>query len=153
MPRVLLTGPRPVRDARTSGAPASSCGEPVELPHIEDPGAVAPADARELSRALLSRLSRLEEGSADYSYVRATLIELNVSLVRYAARRFVSHYALRPLLAALPERDRTIISLRFGEELTQAQIGERLGVSQMHVSRLLTRALAVLRTGLLHDDH
>ncbi|MFF9266266.1 sigma factor-like helix-turn-helix DNA-binding protein, partial [Streptomyces longwoodensis] len=38
------------------------------------------------------------------------------------------------------------------EELTQAQIGERLGVSQMHVSRLLSRTLARLRAGLLTND-
>ncbi|MEU1506935.1 sigma-70 family RNA polymerase sigma factor [Kitasatospora sp. NPDC005748] len=62
-------------------------------------------------------------------------------------------HALKPLIAALPHRDRTIISLRFGEELTQAQIGQRLGISQMHVSRLLSRALATLRSGLLHDGH
>jgi len=55
---------------------------------------------------------------------------------------------LRPLLAALPERERRIIAMRFGEELTQAQIAERLGISQMHVSRLLARALAHLREGL-----
>jgi RNA polymerase sigma-B factor len=39
--------------------------------------------------------------------------------------------------------------MRFVEELTQAQIGERLGVSQMHVSRLLSRTLARLREGML----
>ncbi|WP_193506116.1 sigma-70 family RNA polymerase sigma factor, partial [Streptomyces coeruleorubidus] len=53
-------------------------------------------------------------------------------------------HALAPLLAELDERDRQIIHMRFVEELTQAQIGERLGVSQMHVSRLLSRTLARL---------
>ncbi|MFJ4851510.1 MULTISPECIES: RNA polymerase sigma factor SigF [unclassified Streptomyces] len=57
--------------------------------------------------------------------------------------------AVRPLIAQLPERDRLILSLRFGHELTQAQIGERLGVSQMQVSRLLTRILKRLRTQAL----
>jgi RNA polymerase sigma-B factor len=57
--------------------------------------------------------------------------------------------ALKPLLAELSERDRKIIELRFGEELTQAQIGEQLGLSQMHVSRLLSRALTGLRAGML----
>lgn len=41
--------------------------------------------------------------------------------------------------------------MRFGQELTQSQIGERLGVSQMHVSRLLSRTLDQLRTGMLTD--
>ncbi|MFD5767700.1 SigB/SigF/SigG family RNA polymerase sigma factor, partial [Streptomyces sp. NPDC127049] len=60
--------------------------------------------------------------------------------------------SLRPLLEQLDARDRTILSLRFGtEELTQAEIGRRLGLSQMHVSRLLTRILTTLREGLLTD--
>jgi RNA polymerase sigma-B factor len=46
---------------------------------------------------------------------------------------------------ALPERDRQILRLRFEEELTQAEIAELIGVSQMHVSRLLRRALDRLR--------
>jgi RNA polymerase sigma-B factor len=60
--------------------------------------------------------------------------------------------SLKPLIAELPERSRTILSLRFVEELTQAQIGERLGISQMHVSRLLARALGTLRAQLLTED-
>ena len=39
--------------------------------------------------------------------------------------------------------------MRFVEERTQAQIGEELGISQMHVSRLITRIIKQLRTGLL----
>jgi RNA polymerase sigma-B factor len=42
---------------------------------------------------------------------------------------------------ALPERERTVLQLRFVEDLTQREIGDRIGVSQMHVSRLLRRAL------------
>lgn len=56
--------------------------------------------------------------------------------------------ALRPLLARMPPRDRQIIMLRFFGNMTQSQIGERLGISQMHVSRLLARALARLRADL-----
>ncbi|MEU6166877.1 RNA polymerase sigma factor SigF [Streptomyces tanashiensis] len=58
-------------------------------------------------------------------------------------------HALAPLIADLGERDRQIIHLRFVEELTQAQIGEHLGCSQMHVSRLLSRTVKRLRQGLL----
>ncbi|MES4890318.1 sigma-70 family RNA polymerase sigma factor, partial [Streptomyces sp. NPDC096012] len=61
-------------------------------------------------------------------------------------------HALAPLIAELGERDRQIIHMRFVEELTQAQIGERLGVSQMHVSRLLSRTLARLREGMLTQN-
>ncbi|WP_406299033.1 SigB/SigF/SigG family RNA polymerase sigma factor [Embleya sp. NBC_00888] len=56
--------------------------------------------------------------------------------------------SLKPLIAGLPQRERTILALRFTGDLTQAQIGERLGISQMHVSRLLTHTLKVLREGL-----
>lgn len=52
---------------------------------------------------------------------------------------------VRPLLAALPERQQLVLRLRFFENMTQTQIAERLGISQMHVSRLLARSLATLR--------
>ncbi|WP_333774981.1 RNA polymerase sigma factor SigF [Streptomyces sp. IBSBF 3136] len=264
-----------------------------ELPEVADPSQVAPKDARELSRLFFQQLTVLEEGTPQYQYARNTLIEMNMSLVRYAAGRFRSRgpeemedivqvgmiglikaidrfelsreveftsfavpyivgeikrffrdttwavhvprrlqearvqlahateelrsrldrdptvkelselmslpedevrearlasngynstsldaaigggedgeavlqdfigvedsalelvedfHALAPLIAALDERDRQIIHMRFVEELTQAQIGERLGVSQMHVSRLLSRCLNRLREGLL----
>ena len=57
--------------------------------------------------------------------------------------------SLAPLIGELSERDRTLLRMRFGEEMTQAQIGEAMGYSQMHVSRLLSRTLARLRAGLL----
>ncbi|MDI2125303.1 RNA polymerase sigma factor SigF [Yinghuangia seranimata] len=57
--------------------------------------------------------------------------------------------ALRPLLAELPGRERAILVMRFYGNLTQAQIGERVGISQMHVSRLLARTLASLRERLM----
>jgi RNA polymerase sigma-B factor len=49
-------------------------------------------------------------------------------------------------MRALPERERLIVKLRFEDELLQHQIAERIGISQMHVSRLLRRALERLRT-------
>jgi RNA polymerase sigma-B factor len=53
--------------------------------------------------------------------------------------------ALSPLIANLPPRERTILHLRFFQGLTQSEIAGRLGISQMHVSRLLARSLAQLR--------
>jgi RNA polymerase sigma-B factor len=53
--------------------------------------------------------------------------------------------ALERGIRALPERDRIVLKLRFADELTQSEIAERIGVSQMHVSRLLRRALDRLR--------
>ncbi len=68
-------------------------------------------------------------------------VEANYDLVEFRA-------SLGPLLNALPERERTILLLRFFGDLTQTEIGQRVGVSQMHVSRLLTRTLRTLRTQL-----
>jgi len=59
---------------------------------------------------------------------------------------------LGPALDTLPEREQRIVLLRFFHSLTQTQIAEQVGVSQMHVSRLLTRSLAALREQLLTDD-
>jgi RNA polymerase sigma-B factor len=59
--------------------------------------------------------------------------------------------ALRQLVAALPERDRLLLDLRFSAGLTQTQIAERLGVSQMQVSRLLRTAITRLRRDLLGE--
>lgn len=56
-----------------------------------------------------------------------------------------------PLLDALPDRERRILALRFFGELTQAQIAEEVGLSQMHISRLLKRTLDMLRQALPDD--
>ncbi|CAL9552223.1 RNA polymerase sigma factor SigF [Streptomyces sp. enrichment culture] len=265
----------------------------TELPEVAEPGQVAPKDARELSRLFFRQLAVLEEGTPEYQYARNTLIEMNMSLVRFAAGRFRSRgpeemedivqvgmiglikaidrfelsreveftsfaipyivgemkrffrdtswsvhvprrlqearvqlarateelrtrlgrtptvkelaqlmslteeevneariasngynsasldaaigsepdgesvladfigtedaalelvedfHALAPMIAELDERERRIVHWRFVEELTQAEIGERLGCSQMHVSRLLSRILKRLRAGML----
>jgi RNA polymerase sigma-B factor len=54
---------------------------------------------------------------------------------------------LEPLMSRISERERMVLRLRFGDDLTQAEIGERIGVSQMQVSRLIRQALARLRAG------
>jgi RNA polymerase sigma-B factor len=70
-------------------------------------------------------------GSGDHGY---ELVELNV--------------ALPPAMACLTEREQRIIAMRFYGNLTQASIAEQIGVSQMHISRILTGALAKLRERL-----
>jgi RNA polymerase sigma-B factor len=60
--------------------------------------------------------------------------------------------SLKPLLAQLDPRERHILLLRFFRNMTQSEIATEIGISQMHVSRLLTRTLAQLRTGLLEDE-
>ncbi|MGW4180489.1 sigma factor, partial [Streptomyces rubiginosohelvolus] len=58
------------------------------LPYIADPQKVAPRDARELSKLFFDRLQVLEEGTHEYQYARNTLIEINQSLVYFAAKRY-----------------------------------------------------------------
>lgn len=58
------------------------------------------------------------------------------------------HETVRALLATLPERERAIVEMRFFDGLSQSQIADRIGVSQMHVSRLLARSLQRLRSEL-----
>ncbi|MFE3329424.1 RNA polymerase sigma factor SigF [Streptomyces sp. NPDC059176] len=282
-----------VTTAGAAPASATDCG--TELPQINDPLTVKPADARSISREFFNRLALLEEGTHEHQYVRNTLIEINLSLVKYAASRFrhrghdemedivqvgtiglikaidrfelsreveftsfavpyivgeikrffrdttwavhvprrlqearvelakateelrtrlgrmptvrelselmslseedviearkasncynsasldaalsgdehtdgeavladfigeeerglelvEDFHALAPLISQLDERERLIIHLRFVEELSQADIGKNLGVSQMHVSRLLARIIKKLRKGML----
>ncbi|PXY34975.1 RNA polymerase subunit sigma [Prauserella coralliicola] len=62
-----------------------------------------------------------------------------------------NHETLQPLVRELPERERKILALRFVHNMTQTQIAERIGISQMHVSRLLARTLDRLREGLVED--
>jgi RNA polymerase sigma-B factor len=56
--------------------------------------------------------------------------------------------ALQPIIARLPERDRMILAMRFGREMTQYDIGAEVGISQMQVSRRLTHILNRLRSHL-----
>jgi RNA polymerase sigma-B factor len=63
-----------------------------------------------------------------------------------------SRVVLSPLMAKLAPRQRQIIRLRFFEGLTQSEIASRLGISQMHVSRLLARSVAELRAAGLEAD-
>jgi RNA polymerase sigma-B factor len=62
-----------------------------------------------------------------------------------ALDKVVDVETVRPLVAALPERERKVLALRFVGDMTQSEIAQRLGYSQMHISRILTHALGALR--------
>ena len=64
----------------------------------------------------------------------------------------VDGHALRPLIDELPARERKILLLRFFGNLTQTQIADRVGISQMHVSRLLSQTLAQMRRRITEDE-
>ena len=79
----------------------------------------------------------------DARAIADTLGDVDASIDRIEDRE-----SLRPLLESLPERERTVLVLRFFESMTQTQIADRVGISQMHVSRLLAKSLTRLRDQL-----
>ena len=95
-------------------------------------------EAREALRAMRpASLDQPTSSSAD---------EDDVPLTRFGSidpefQRCEDATTLGQLAADLPERERRILALRYGSDLTQTEIGEQLGISQMHVSRLLRRTL------------
>lgn len=86
------------------------------------------------------------DDSDEGASVAATLGDIDKALEGVENRE-----TLRPLLSALPEREQRILVLRFFENRTQAEIAREVGLSQMHVSRLLARTLAELRRQMLDD--
>jgi RNA polymerase sigma-B factor len=62
-----------------------------------------------------------------------------------------NHHALRELLGRLPARERRILAMRFEADMSQTQIATEVGLSQMHVSRLLAKCLAQLHEGLVTE--
>jgi RNA polymerase sigma-B factor len=82
-------------------------------------------------------------GDEDTRAIADTIGDVDAGLDRIENRE-----ALRPLLEGLPDRERSVLVLRFFESMTQTQIAERVGISQMHVSRLLAKSLARLRDQL-----
>ncbi|WP_326719671.1 RNA polymerase sigma factor SigF [Streptomyces sp. NBC_00243] len=63
----------------------------------------------------------------------------------------IDREAVKPRLRALPERERAILYMRFFGDMTQSSIAEELGISQMHVSRLISRCCDRLRDQVMRD--
>jgi RNA polymerase sigma-B factor len=78
-----------------------------------------------------------EDGSDTYADTVGKIDE-RFELIEYTS-------AIGPTMRALPPRDRLVLKLRFEEDLTQLEIAERIGVSQMHVSRLIRQSLEQLQ--------
>jgi RNA polymerase sigma-B factor len=123
----LGRAPKPTEIAERLGVPVAEVLEGLE------------ASEAYRSSSLDEMLSS-EQGSAT---VGELVGEADAELDRVDFRQ-----ALRPVLSELAERERTIVLLRFFGNMTQTQIADRVGISQMHVSRLLTQTLDRLRTRL-----
>jgi RNA polymerase sigma-B factor len=122
----LGRSPRPAEVARELGTSVEAVLEAIEAGHAHHPNSL---DAHvSIAGEEVSTLGATL-GAADDGF---ELVEYKAAAVR----------AIR----ALPPRERAIVFLRFAEGLTQQQIGRRMGLSQMHVSRLLRWALERMRT-------
>jgi RNA polymerase sigma-B factor len=119
----------------------SELAEHLGIPREEVLEGLAVANAYR-SSSLDERLS----GEDDSPTLAATLGEEDAALEGVEYRE-----SLQPLLATIPARERRILILRFFGNMTQSQIAADIGISQMHVSRLLSQTLAKLREGLLKD--
>jgi RNA polymerase sigma-B factor len=99
-------------------------------------------EALEAAKAFDAVSLDMPRGSGDESSAYADTVgahDERFEMVEYNA-------VIEPTMAALPERDRLILRLRFERDLTQSEIADRLGISQMHVSRIIRRSLDRLRT-------
>jgi RNA polymerase sigma-B factor len=122
LPARLGRSPRPRDVAEEVGAPIEEVLEAMEA-----------ATAYEAASLDAPRPGWEEDGSWTYGDLLAEEEE--------GYERVEIGETLRGSLAALPERERLILRLRFERDMTQAAIAEQVGVSQMHVSRLLRRSL------------
>lgn len=105
-------------------------------------------DAEEVTQALIAssayQPTSIDAALSSSSESESALLDtLGEEEPRY--ERIEEYLAIRPLIAALPARERTILTMRFFDSLTQTQIAQQLGISQMHVSRILAKTLARLR--------
>ncbi|HEY6798395.1 MAG TPA: SigB/SigF/SigG family RNA polymerase sigma factor [Kineosporiaceae bacterium] len=127
-------------------------GAREELTHLLGRSPTVQELARHLEEDVDLVLEALESASA-YTTVPLPSTPEDVELgqlgfVDEALELVEDRATLRPLLARLPSRERTILALRFIRGMSQSQIAAEVGVSQMHVSRLLARSLSALREGL-----
>ncbi|WP_436774865.1 SigB/SigF/SigG family RNA polymerase sigma factor [Yinghuangia sp. YIM S09857] len=108
-------------------------------------------EAREASRAyLVDSIDAAPSGNDGSGRDRTPLADLlGYDEAEYGLVDF--RESVRPLLSALPQREKRILEMRFWQDLTQREIGEELGVSQMHISRILNTTLTRLRRQLEAD--
>jgi RNA polymerase sigma-B factor len=142
--------PRPIQDrivqvnravaklGRASGASPTS----AQVAHEVGCSVEEVVEALEAARAFDAVSLETPRGSDDETGTYAETVgadDAGYEMVEYSA-------AIAPAMDAMPQRDRLILRLRFERDLTQSEIAEQLGISQMHVSRIIRRALSRLRT-------
>lgn len=129
--QLLGRAPRPSELAERLGVPVDDVIEVLQAHHAAYPSSLdepAPDDDRP-GRSRISGLGDVDPG--------LDLVDDRMAVV--------------PLLAELPDRERRILQLRFFHDMTQTEIAALTGISQMHVSRLLSRTLGSLRNRLASE--
>jgi RNA polymerase sigma-B factor len=136
---------------RASASLAQQLGRSPTLPELATHVRAAEEDVAVAMNAWRAyHPESLDAPSATDRYDRPPLIDtIGVSDVRFDM--VTDLHTLQALLGALPVRQRRILAMRYVAEMTQAEIAAQVGVSQMHVSRLLRRVLTQLRTGMLAE--
>ncbi|WP_026342984.1 RNA polymerase sigma factor SigF [Nocardia sp. BMG111209] len=126
------------------------------MPRAREIAAELDVDLTEVTQALIAsnayQTSSLEAVSGSDGGENAALSLMEVLGETDGAYEHVDKFlAVRPLLAALPARERRVLTMRFFEYKTQSEIARELGVSQMQVSRILSRTLDELRDRVMRE--
>lgn len=149
--------PRRVKETQQLLGPATEAlthrlGRPPKASEI---AAELGIDLAEVTQAVVARnayqtipIDVAVEAESDYA-PKSLLDSLGAEEPEYA--NVENYLAVKPLIAELPERERSVLIWRFFEFRTQIQIAEQLGISQMQVSRILSRTLQTLREQALRD--
>jgi RNA polymerase sigma-B factor len=141
-----------VRIGPTSARLAQQLGRSPSLTELAAQLDAAKEDvAAALDAWRLRRPEPLEALSATGGQERRPIIE-TIGAIDARLEAVADRHLLHPLLAALPNRERRILAMRYVGDLTQIEIAAQVGLSQMHVSRLLVRTLRLLRVGLLAEQ-
>jgi RNA polymerase sigma-B factor len=119
-------------------------------PSVDEVALAVDAETEEVLEAMQAssayRATSLETPRAGGDNEPGDTLGDSVGLVDDGFNRAEQRAVLHALMRSLTPREREVVRLRFEEDLTQAAIGERIGVSQMQVSRVLRQAIARLRT-------
>ncbi|MGV9616488.1 RNA polymerase sigma factor SigF [Nocardia xishanensis] len=151
--------PRRLKEIQQSIGPATDvlAQRLGRMPTARELAAELDVELTEITQALVAS-NGYQSSSLDAAYrdgeddgsTRAAVDSLGAEEPCY--RLLEDAMAVRPLIAELPERERQVLVMRFFENKTQAQIAERLGVSQMQISRILTKTLKTLRERALGEE-
>jgi RNA polymerase sigma-B factor len=134
-----------VRVQRTTADLTSRSGRPATVPEIAAALGVGEDEVRQARDAIRARRPASLELDDDDDAAHAPGLDKSHGVEDAGYERAEQRALLAALLRHVPPRDRAAVCLYFQGDLTQADIGERLGVSQMQVSRILDRSLARLR--------